>query len=359
MTSFPIEKKLMSKKIFLSTKVKKHLPKYYYRLIIENENKYYQNPNNSNLNSLIYLYKIGIEFFSIHDITRVSPFISKLSLLSSNHENLLLRYNYISLINKIKFLIENTNNEKYNQQLEKNNIKITKKKINKFNKKIKFAHLYINSYINEQKDNFSKKYKMKILIQFMNKKLIPDDSKLIEQKKKELKYQNNNAKKFNSTSNIYILNPIQKIFFDENQNLIKSEIENIKKKQNFKIGELIDNFFLYFISIYKSINNINLEKLINIIHECYKKKKNKYLEFSDNIKDFSALSEINSENNQFDILINSLKNDYEIDINNLEREVNAKISNEKIDILENKLISSLIENFMNQIIDNLFKNKQN
>ena len=83
------------------------------------------------------------------------------------------------------------------------------------------------------------------------------------------------------------------------------------------------------------------------------------MEFSDNIKDFSALSEINSENNQFDILINSLKNDYEIDINNLESEVNAKISNEKIDILENKLISSLIENFMNQIIDNLFKNKQN
>ena len=356
------EKKLMSKKIFLSTKSKTHLPKYYYRLLMESENKYYQMPNNSNLNYLIYLYKIAIEFFSINNISKVSPFLSKLSLISSNHEKLLLRYNYISLINKVKFLIEKTNTQKYNEKLEKNCIKLAKKKVIKFQKKMKIANLYINSYLQEQNDNFYKKYKIKILNLLINKKFIPDDSKIIKFKQ-DLNYENNKDcekkghQKFNTTKDLSSI-PIQQIFFDEDENYIKRQIQKIKKKQNFKLNELINKNFTQFLSVYKYFNASQLEKLINVIDDYYNKKKDKYIEFSENIKNYGALSEMNTDNNQFELLINSLKEDYEIEISDLDNKLNKKILECKNnEILENKTINLIIEDFITQIIDNLFEKK--
>ena len=47
---------------FQSKIVRRHLPSYFHKLVIESENKYYDNPDKKNLEYLLYLYKIGIEF---------------------------------------------------------------------------------------------------------------------------------------------------------------------------------------------------------------------------------------------------------------------------------------------------------
>ena len=98
---------------------------------------------------------------------------------------------------------------------------------------MKIANLYINSYLQEQNDNFYKKYKKKILNLLINKKFIPDDSKIIKFKQ-DLHYENNKDcekkghQKFNTTKDLSSI-PIQQIFFDEDENYIKRQIQKIKK----------------------------------------------------------------------------------------------------------------------------------
>ena len=329
--------------------------KEYFRILYDSETSYYFNLSSSTFKYLLYVYKIGINFYSKKNESYCEFLTNKLnSILLLNKE---IQYN-------LKLLQLKTNINNKLMQLEKPEIKAllekelkeeSNKKINKFKKNINSDIILINLELRQQRKNFIKKARNKLFNKFIKNNFIIDRNNIIDNKKRI----NINITPIKTFDNDLIQHQLMirtkgasdnknyffptEIFFDEDNNfLFKNNIGIFQKKEKSCIDNITKTFIEKYALSYSIIIQEFIKKIIKLFQENYQKRINAYKEYRQTISFFDDL--INDEYYKKDLLSN------EIGLN----EENIKYLKEKEEIkidLNDKLVDSVERFKINNPID--------
>lgn len=338
--------------------VKRHLPSYFHKLIIESENKYYDNPDENNLEYLLYLYKIGIEFYSIEDVTKVQPLSLRMNRLIKEHDE----YRKTVLMENLCEKIKNTFKEL---------------KTNKVNMKTKAKDVY-NKYLAEKevqdkkKEDLIKKgldHQQKVFNTMVDAKKI----KTFLIKRRNIKSRTIlplvklNIKKslFNFSGRIET--PIKKtpkgsekeiIKINFNSDSKKKALIKLKKADKFQdIQNLISNFINQFYLTYNnSICKENENKILKICNEDYIEKTKMNAEYLESINEFDQIASCEPENLGAHNVVFSLQEEFAKETNSVNEKTKEKMnkyinqeSKKNFDD-EHFVFSPLVNDFINKII---------
>jgi hypothetical protein len=341
-------------------KVKKHLPEYFYKLLMENENFYYKFPYKKNLDYVIYLYKKAIEFYTFINPEYANYFMSKLSDFLSNHNKVVAKYVLTKIAKRIKEFTE-----KNKENIKKDIVKDCKAIISTSKHNAIFGNKYIELSLYHQRENFLNKKKEKLLKEYIkNKKTALDDSTIKNSYISPIKIEFNRKEyHWSTTKNLqHISSQNKKIFFDETEEFIKKDLEKIKKRRKFDINSYTNELNKKILSQITDISMDYLGEVIDLYSNDYKEKIAKYKEYNDNLLEYkNALDTIDMME-----LVNSVKKEFETEILNLTEETNLNynlISNKYNNFFTNANnkedeINLLLNEFMEKILDNFFQKKQ-
>ena len=340
-------------------KVKKHLPEYFYKLLMENENFYYKFPYKKNLDYVIYLYKKAIEFYTFSNPDYANYFMSKLSEFLSNHKKVVAKYVLTKMSKRIKEY-----SEKNKESIKKSIIKDCKALISTGKHSAVFGNKYIELSLFHQHENFLNKKKEKLLKEYIkNKKMAFDDSTLKSSYKSPIKIEFNKKEyHWSTTKNLHQIRQQKKIFFDETEEFIKKDLEKIKKNRQFDINSYTNELNKKILVQITDISMDFLGEVIDLFSNEYKEKIAKYKEYNDNLLEYkNALDTIDMIE-----LVNSVKKEFETEILNLTEETNLNynlISSRYSNFFNNANnkedeINLLLNEFMEKILNQFFHKKQ-
>jgi acyl carrier protein len=341
-------------------KVKKHLPEYFYKLLIENENFYYKFPYKKNLDYVLYLYKKAIEFYTLTNPEYTNYFMSKMTEFLSNHNKVVAKY----VISKIEKRIKEFT-EKNKENIKKTIVKDCKAIINTAKHNIIYGNKYIDLSLFHQHESFINKKKEKLLKEFVKKKktALDDSAVKLAYKSPMEKEKNFHIKEYHwsTTKTLKQINP-KKLFFDETEEFIKKDLENIKKRRQFDINNYTNELNKKILNQITDISMDYLGEIIDLFSNEYKEKIAKYKEYNDNLLEYkNALDSIDMME-----LVNSVKKEFETEILNLSEETNLNynlISSRYSNFFNNANnkedeINLLLNEFMEKILDQFFQKKQ-
>lgn len=338
--------------------------KEYFKVLYDSETSYYFDLSPSSFKYLLYVYKVGINFYSQKNESYSKFLTNKLkSIIELNSE---IQYN-LKLLN----IKNNINNKLLEMEKPEINALLEKKMRAKSNKKIKKFKLNINSDIimirlelRKQRNNFIKKARNKLFNKFIKNNYLIDKNNIIDTKKSSninitpIKEFNNDIiqhqimirTKGASDNKNYIF-PTE-IFFDEEKNyLFKNNIGIFHKKEKTYMDNITKNFLEKFSVSYSFILNEFIKKINKLFEDNYRTKVSVYKEYQVTISIFDDV--LNDDYYQNDILENQIGlKEENVKYLKEKEDLNIDLNDKLVDAVERFKINNPIDkNMVNEIVN--------
>ena len=338
--------------------------KEYFKILYDSETSYYYNLSPSSFKYLLYVYKIGIDFYSRKNAEYAKFLTNKLN--STFHLNLEIEF-------RLKLLQLKTNINNKLEQMEKPEIKASlekklkeesEKKIKKFKKNINSDIIMIRLELRNQRRNFIKNTRNKLFNKFINNNYLIEQNNPIDMKNKininitPIKVFNNDMihhqlmiRTKGASDNKHCFFPTE-IFFDEDKNyLLKNNIGVFQKKEKNYVNNITKAFIEKYSLCYSIIIQQFIKKIIKIFDENYRNKIKLFSQYKETV---SLLDEmINDEYYKKDMIKNEIGL-HEENINYLKEkeELNMDLNDKLVDIVEKFEINNPIDkNAVNEIVN--------
>lgn len=343
---------------FQSKIVKRHLPSYFHKLVIESENKYYDNPDKKNLEYLLYLYKIGIEFYSIEDATKVQPLSLRMNRLIKEHDEYRKTVYMEKLFDKIKETFKELKTSKKKLKTEAEDIcnkYLTEKEVQD-----KKKYELIKRGLDYQQKVFNRMMESKKIKSYLLRRKCIKSRTILPIVKLEL---GKSLLHFSGMKETPIKRTpkgsekeIKKINFNSDSK--KKDIITLKKADKYQdIQNLISYFINHFYSSYNSsICKAYESKILKICDEDYIEKTKMNVEYLESINEFVQIASCESENLGAHNVVSSLHDEFAKETNSINKKTKDKM-NEYINQESkknfddnNNIFSLLINEFINKII---------
>ena len=276
--------KIYNQKIILCPK--SEFPKVFFKLMYDKEATFYSNPSITSLNALLSLYKEGMDFYSKVNEKYVKFLTARMNSMLTLENEMETKIKLLYLTKKIKNKLNQLEQPKEKELLEKELKEKSNKIIKKFEKDINSNVILIKINLRNQRNEFIKKVRKKLFNKFINKKQIGEsvigsinknliitpikdfnNDSLIHQKYARTYSDNNLNQSFFPT----------KIFFDEDTNyLFKNNINVLKKEEKFVIEDMTKGFIGRYSLSYSSIIQEYIKKIMESLNENYREKIAKY-----------------------------------------------------------------------------------
>jgi hypothetical protein len=327
----------------------------------DKEASFYSNPSIASLNYLLSLYKEGMDFYSKVNEKYVKFLTTRMNSMLTLENEMEAKIKLLYLIKKIRNKLNQLEQPKEKELLEKELKEKSNKIIKKFEKDINSNVILIKINLRYQRNEFIKKVRKKLFNKFINKKQIAEsvigsinkniiitpikdfnNDSLIHQKYVRTYSDNNLNQSFFPT----------KIFFDEDTNyLFKNNISMLKKEEKFVIEDMTKGFIGRYSLSYSSIIQEYIKKIIESLEENYRAKIAKYKSHCDAVSFYEMI--MNDEAYKSDLIRNEIGL-HEENINYLKEkeELNMDLNDKLVDIVEKFEINNPIDkNAVNEIVN--------
>ena len=342
---------------------KKNFPKIFFKLMYDTETSYYSNPSTSSFYFLIKIYKTGMDYYSKINEEYVKYLTARMNSLITLHYELENNFKVIYLKNNIKNKLNKLEQPKEKALFEKKLFEESKEKIKKFTLDTNSNIIMIKLSLRNQRNNFIKRARDKLFKKFIKDNTLISEDIIIDNKNQNmhitpikdinndlLRHQIMVRTKGNSEMKQYFF-PTQ-IFFDEDKNfLFKNNFNMLKKEEKYNIGDLTKNFIEHYSLSYNYIIQEFIKKLIELFSEYYRKKINKYKNYSESVSFYEMI--IKDECYKKDLIKNEIglheeNIKYMNDLDDLQIEKNDKL----VEIMDRFKINNPLDNkITNEIVN--------
>ena len=348
-------------KIFCS---EKDFSKEYFKILYDSETSYYFNLSQSAFKYLLYVYKVGIDFYSEKNEMYAQFLTKKLNAIfdlnSEVEYGLKLLQLKTNINNKLEQLDKPENKALLYKKLKEESEKITKK----FKKNINSDIIMIKLELRKQRNNFIKKTRNKLFNKFIKNNYIIDKANMIDTQNRinmnitPIKDFNNDImhhqlmiRTKGASDNKHYFFPTE-IFFDEDKNyLFKNNIGVFQKKEKNYVDNITKTFLEKYSLCYRIIIQEFIEKVLKIFDENYRNKIKLFREYKETISILDDI--INDEYYKKDILKNEIGlHEENIKYLKEKEELNIDLNDKLVDIVERFEINNPIDkNIVNEIVN--------
>ena len=338
--------------------------KEYFKILYDSETSYYYNLSPSSFKYLLYVYKIGIDFYSKKNAEYAKFLTNKLNSTFRLNLEIEFRLKLLQLKTNINNKLEQMEKPEIKASLEKKLKEESEKKIKKFKKNINSDIIMIRLELRNQRRNFIKNTRNKLFNKFINNNYLIEQNNPIDMKNKininitPIKVFNNDMihhqlmiRTKGASDNKHCFFPTE-IFFDEDKNyLLKNNIGVFQKKEKNYVNNITKAFIEKYSLCYSIIIQQFIKKIIKIFDENYRNKIKLFSEYKETV---SLLDEmINDEYYKKDMIKNEIGL-HEENINYLKEkeELNMDLNDKLVDIVEKFEINNPIDkNAVNEIVN--------
>ena len=338
--------------------------KEYFKILYDSETSYYYNLSPSSFKYLIYVYKIGIDFYSRKNAEYAEFLTNKLNSTFRLNLEIEFRLKLLQLKTNINNKLEQMEKPEIKASLEKKLKEESEKKIKKFKKNINSDIIMIRLELRNQRRNFIKNTRNKLFNKFINNNYLIEQNNPIDMKNKininitPIKVFNNDMihhqlmiRTKGASDNKHCFFPTE-IFFDEDKNyLLKNNIGVFQKKEKNYVNNITKAFIEKYSLCYSIIIQQFIKKIIKIFDENYRNKIKLFSQYKETV---SLLDEmINDEYYKKDMIKNEIGL-HEENINYLKEkeELNMDLNDKLVDIVEKFEINNPIDkNAVNEIVN--------
>ena len=338
--------------------------KEYFKILYDSETSYYYNLSPSSFKYLLYVYKIGIDFYSRKNAEYAKFLTNKLNSTFRLNLEIEFRLKLLQLKTNINKKLEQMEKPEIKASLEKKLKEESEKKIKKFKKNINSDIIMIRLELRNQRRNFIKNTRNKLFNKFINNNYLIEQNNPIDMKNKininitPIKVFNNDMihhqlmiRTKGASDNKHCFFPTE-IFFDEDINyLLKNNIGVFQKKEKNYVNNITKAFIEKYSLCYSIIIQQFIKKIIKIFDENYRNKIKLFSQYKETV---SLLDEmINDEYYKKDMIKNEIGL-HEENINYLKEkeELNMDLNDKLVDIVEKFEINNPIDkNAVNEIVN--------
>ena len=338
--------------------------KEYFKILYDSETSYYYNLSPSSFKYLLYVYKIGIDFYSRKNAEYAKFLTNKLNSTFRLNLEIEFRLKLLQLKTNINNKLEQMEKPEIKASLEKKLKEESEKKIKKFKKNINSDIIMIRLELRNQRRNFIKNTRNKLFNKFINNNYLIEQNNPIDMKNKininitPIKVFNNDMihhqlmiRTKGASDNKHCFFPTE-IFFDEDKNyLLKNNIGIFQKKEKNYVNNITKAFIEKYSLCYSIIIQQFIKKIIKIFDENYRNKIKLFSQYKETV---SLLDEmINDEYYKKDMIKNEIGL-HEENINYLKEkeELNMDLNDKLVDIVEKFEINNPIDkNAVNEIVN--------
>ena len=338
--------------------------KEYFKILYDSETSYYYNLSPSSFKYLLYVYKIGIDFYSRKNAEYAKFLTNKLNSTFRLNLEIEFRLKLLQLKTNINNKLEQMEKPEIKASLEKKLKEESEKKIKKFKKNINSDIIMIRLELRNQRRNFIKNTRNKLFNKFINNNYLIEQNNPIDMKNKininitPIKVFNNDMihhqlmiRTKGASDNKHCFFPTE-IFFDEDKNyLLKNNIGVFQKKEKNYVNNITKAFIEKYSLCYSIIIQQFIKKIIKIFDENYRNKIKLFSQYKETV---SLLDEmINDEYYKKDMIKNEIGL-HEENINYLKEkeELNMDLNDKLVDIVEKFEINNPIDkNAVNEIVN--------
>ena len=338
--------------------------KEYFKILYDSETSYYYNLSPSSFKYLLYVYKIGIDFYSRKNAEYAKFLTNKLNSTFRLNLEIEFRLKLLQLKTNINNKLEQMEKPEIKASLEKKLKEESEKKIKKFKKNINSDIIMIRLELRNQRRNFIKNTRNKLFNKFINNNYLIEQNNPIDMKNKininitPIKVFNNDMihhqlmiRTKGASDNKHCFFPTE-IFFDEDKNyLLKNNIGVFQKKEKNYVNSITKAFIEKYSLCYSIIIQQFIKKIIKIFDENYRNKIKLFSQYKETV---SLLDEmINDEYYKKDMIKNEIGL-HEENINYLKEkeELNMDLNDKLVDIVEKFEINNPIDkNAVNEIVN--------
>ena len=338
--------------------------KEYFKILYDSETSYYYNLSPSSFKYLLYVYKIGINFYSRKNAEYAKFLTNKLNSAFRLNLEIEFRLKLLQLKTNINNKLEQMEKPEIKASLEKKLKEESEKKIKKFKKNINSDIIMIRLELRNQRRNFIKNTRNKLFNKFINNNYLIEQNNPIDMKNKininitPIKVFNNDMihhqlmiRTKGASDNKHCFFPTE-IFFDEDKNyLLKNNIGVFQKKEKNYVNNITKAFIEKYSLCYSIIIQQFIKKIIKIFDENYRNKIKLFSQYKETV---SLLDEmINDEYYKKDMIKNEIGL-HEENINYLKEkeELNMDLNDKLVDIVEKFEINNPIDkNAVNEIVN--------
>ena len=338
--------------------------KEYFKILYDSETSYYYNLSPSSFKYLLYVYKIGIDFYSRKNAEYAKFLTNKLNSTFRLNLEIEFRLKLLQLKTNINNKLEQMEKPEIKASLEKKLKEESEKKIKKFKKNINSDIIMIRLELRNQRRNFIKNTRNKLFNKFINNNYLIEQNHPIDMKNKininitPIKVFNNDMihhqlmiRTKGASDNKHCFFPTE-IFFDEDKNyLLKNNIGVFQKKEKNYVNNITKAFIEKYSLSYSIIIQQFIKKIIKIFDENYRNKIKLFSQYKETV---SLLDEmINDEYYKKDMIKNEIGL-HEENINYLKEkeELNMDLNDKLVDIVEKFEINNPIDkNAVNEIVN--------
>ena len=338
--------------------------KEYFKILYDSETSYYYNLSPSSFKYLLYVYKIGIDFYSRKNAEYAIFLTNKLNSTFRLNLEIEFRLKLLQLKTNINNKLEQMEKPEIKASLEKKLKEESEKKIKKFKKNINSDIIMIRLELRNQRRNFIKNTRNKLFNKFINNNYLIEQNNPIDMKNKininitPIKVFNNDMihhqlmiRTKGASDNKHCFFPTE-IFFDEDKNyLLKNNIGVFQKKEKNYVNSITKAFIEKYSLCYSIIIQQFIKKIIKIFDENYRNKIKLFSQYKETV---SLLDEmINDEYYKKDMIKNEIGL-HEENINYLKEkeELNMDLNDKLVDIVEKFEINNPIDkNAVNEIVN--------
>ena len=338
--------------------------KEYFKILYDSETSYYYNLSPSSFKYLLYVYKIGIDFYSRKNAEYAKFLTNKLNSAFRLNLEIEFRLKLLQLKTNINNKLEQMEKPEIKASLEKKLKEESEKKIKKFKKNINSDIIMIRLELRNQRRNFIKNTRNKLFNKFINNNYLIEQNNPIDMKNKininitPIKVFNNDMihhqlmiRTKGASDNKHCFFPTE-IFFDEDKNyLLKNNIGVFQKKEKNYVNNITKAFIEKYSLCYSIIIQQFIKKIIKIFDENYRNKIKLFSQYKETV---SLLDEmINDEYYKKDMIKNEIGL-HEENINYLKEkeELNMDLNDKLVDIVEKFEINNPIDkNAVNEIVN--------
>ena len=313
-----------------------------------------------------------MDYYAKHNEQYVKYLTARMNSLITLHFELENDLKILYLKNNIKQKLNQLNQPKEKELLEKKLKEESKEKIKKFTKDTNSNIIMIQLYLRKQRSNFIKRARNKLFKKFIKDNNLIKEDIIIENKNSNMnitpiKYMNNDLirhqmiirTKNNNSDMKQNFFPTQ-IFFDEDKNfLFKNNINVLKKVDKYNISEITNKFIERYSLSYKSIIQEFIKKINELFNEYHRKKINRFKEHSESVSFYEMI--IKDEHYKKDLIKNEIELHeenikYLNDLDDLQIERNDKVveimDRFKInDPLDNKSTNEIVNDYIYEILE--------
>ena len=338
--------------------------KEYFKILYDSETSYYYNLSPSSFKYLLYVYKIGIDFYSRKNAEYAEFLTNKLNSTFRLNLEIEFRLKLLQLKTNINNKLEQMEKPEIKASLEKKLKEESEKKIKKFKKNINSDIIMIRLELRNQRRNFIKNTRNKLFNKFINNNYLIEQNNPIDMKNKininitPIKVFNNDMihhqlmiRTKGASDNKHCFFPTE-IFFDEDKNyLLKNNIGVFQKKEKNYVNNITKAFIEKYSLCYSIIIQQFIKKIIKIFDENYRNKIKLFQEYKETVSLFDEM--IKDEYYKKDMIKNEIGL-HEENINYLKEkeELNIDLNDKLVDIVEKFEITNPIDkNAVNEIVN--------